>query len=147
MTETAEHTEKLSGEHEDIGARVGGLVPYTDALTVPPVLRPRSGIVLTETEIALTPTWMRLHAQLPPTLMWGYNGTVPGPTIEVRRGQRIRIAWTNRIPRGSEYPVTPGWKDVFLVPQGQLVKVLGRLDGRTGGSCTTAICWSTRTWA
>ncbi|GHD02677.1 hypothetical protein GCM10010313_16710 [Streptomyces violarus] len=49
---------------------------------------------------------MRLHPQLPPTLMWGYDGQVPGPTIEVRRGQRVRIAWTNRIPRDSEYPVT-----------------------------------------
>ncbi|MEV7959194.1 O-aminophenol oxidase PhsA [Streptomyces sp. NPDC088141] len=81
-------------------------MPYTDALPVPPVLRPDSGDVLRETEITLSPTWVRLHAQLPPTLMWGYNGTVPGPTIEVRRGERIRIAWTNRIPRGSEYPVT-----------------------------------------
>ncbi len=49
---------------------------------------------------------MRLHPQLPPTLMWGYDGRVPGPTIEVRRGQRVRIAWTNRIPEDSEYPVT-----------------------------------------
>ncbi|MEV5434352.1 O-aminophenol oxidase PhsA [Streptomyces sp. NPDC052701] len=75
-------------------------------LTVPPVLRPASGDVLRETEIALRPTWVRLHPQLPPTLMWGYDGQVPGPTIEVRRGQRVRIAWTNRIPEDGEYPVT-----------------------------------------
>ncbi|MFB7082909.1 O-aminophenol oxidase PhsA [Streptomyces sp. NPDC056308] len=115
MTEIAEITEKISEPADGPGpapgatapgAPVGGLVPYTDALPVPPVLRPDSGDVLRETEIALSPTWVRLHAQLPPTLMWGYNGTVPGPTIEVRRGERIRIAWTNRIPRGSEYPVT-----------------------------------------
>ncbi|MEC4017516.1 O-aminophenol oxidase PhsA [Streptomyces sp. H27-D2] len=86
--------------------RAGGeLIPFVDPLTVPPVLRPDSADVLQETEIALRPTWVRMHTQLPPTLMWGYNGTVPGPTIEVRRGQRIRIAWTNRIPAG-EYPVT-----------------------------------------
>ncbi|MFF1505190.1 O-aminophenol oxidase PhsA [Streptomyces sp. NPDC058316] len=115
MTEIAEITEKISERADGLGpapgatapgAPVGGLVPYTDALPVPPVLRPDSGDVLRETEITLSPTWVRLHAQLPPTLMWGYNGTVPGPTIEVRRGERIRIAWTNRIPRGSEYPVT-----------------------------------------
>lgn len=115
MTEIAETTEKISQRTDEpgpgpeaaaLGAPVGGLVPFTDALPVPPVLRPQSGDVLRETEIALSPTWVRLHAQLPPTLMWGYNGTVPGPTIEVRRGERIRIAWTNRIPKGSEYPVT-----------------------------------------
>ncbi|MEU3655863.1 O-aminophenol oxidase PhsA [Streptomyces sp. NPDC032161] len=88
------------------GARVGGLVPYADPLPVPPVLRPRSDDPLRETEIAVSPTWVRMHSQLPPTLMWGYDGMVPGPTIEVRRGQRIRIAWTNRVPEGSEYPVT-----------------------------------------
>ncbi|MEU8892057.1 O-aminophenol oxidase PhsA [Streptomyces sp. NPDC048442] len=90
-----------AGEHE--------LQPFVDELTVPPVLRPyagEQGDVRRETEIALRPTWARLHRRLPPTLMWGYGGTVPGPTIEVRRGQRIRIAWTNRIPKGSEYPVT-----------------------------------------
>ncbi|MFC3349517.1 O-aminophenol oxidase PhsA [Streptomyces echinoruber] len=84
----------------------GELRPYVAPLPVPPVLRPASDDVLHETEIALRPTWVRLHPQLPPTLMWGYDGRVPGPTIEVRRGQRVRIAWTNRIPRESEHPVT-----------------------------------------
>ncbi|MFF9349713.1 O-aminophenol oxidase PhsA [Streptomyces sp. NPDC014734] len=117
MTEIIDFTERTDrttdGAQPDasrIGAearaRVGGLVPYTDELPVPPVLRPRGGDVLRETEIAVSPTWVRLHSQLPPTLMWGYDGMVPGPTIEVRRGERIRIAWTNRVPRGSEYPVT-----------------------------------------
>ncbi len=82
------------------------LTPYIAPLPVPPVLRPASGDVLRETEIALRPAWVRLHPQLPPTLMWGYDGQVPGPTIEVRRGQRVRIAWTNRIPKDSQYPVT-----------------------------------------
>ncbi|MFD7619873.1 O-aminophenol oxidase PhsA [Streptomyces sp. NPDC059802] len=123
MTEATEKTGQRTDEPGPapdtaaLGAPVGGLVPYTDALPVPPVLRPRSGDVLRETEIALSPTWVRLHAQLPPTLMWGYDGTVPGPTIEVRRGERIRIAWTNRIPRGSEYPVTA--VEVGPVKQGE----------------------------
>lgn len=72
---------------------------------MPPVLRPTTADVRQETEIALRPTWVRLHPQLPPTLMWGYGGHVPGPTIEVRRGRRIRIAWTNRVPKHAEYPV------------------------------------------
>ncbi|WP_435845996.1 O-aminophenol oxidase PhsA [Streptomyces huasconensis] len=86
--------------------RDGELEPFVAPLTVPPVLRPDSADVREETVIALRPTWVRLHPQLPPTLMWGYDGSVPGPTIEVRRGQRVRIAWTNRIPTGGEYPVT-----------------------------------------
>ena len=106
MTDIIERTgDRGTGERGDLPAP-GELTPYAAPLTVPPVLRPHSADVLQETEIALRPTWVRLHPQLPPTLMWGYGGHVPGPTIEVRRGQRVRIAWTNRIPKDSEYPVT-----------------------------------------
>ncbi|MGW2703301.1 O-aminophenol oxidase PhsA [Streptomyces sp. NPDC001340] len=106
MTDIIERiTEDAAGKQEP---EPGELTPYVARLPVPPVLRPAaaSADVTHETEIALRPTWVRLHPQLPPTLMWGYDGQVPGPTIEVRRGQRIRIAWTNRIPKESEYPVT-----------------------------------------
>ncbi|WP_394429309.1 O-aminophenol oxidase PhsA [Streptomyces sp. SGAir0957] len=114
MTEIIEHVTDASraphapaaGDRDQVVEGPGELTPYLAPLTVPPVLRPRPDDVRTETEIALRPTWQRLHPQLPPTLMWGYEGSVPGPTIEVRRGQRVRIAWTNRIPKGSEYPVT-----------------------------------------
>ncbi|MGW0656918.1 multicopper oxidase domain-containing protein, partial [Streptomyces umbrinus] len=116
MTDIIERiTEERVSEGDAVRA-TGELEPYVSPLPVPPVLRPASGDVLQETEIALRPTWVRLHPQLPPTLMWGYGGSVPGPTIEVRRGQRVRIAWTNRIPRESEYPVTA--VEVPLRPQG-----------------------------
>lgn len=29
---------------------------------------------------------------------WGYNGTVPGPTIEVNEGDRVRVIFENRLP-------------------------------------------------
>ncbi|MVO86343.1 multicopper oxidase domain-containing protein [Streptomyces sp. p1417] len=94
------------GASEAAGLDTRELVPYAAPLTVPPVLRPAGGDVREETEIAIRPAWVRLHPQLPPTLMWGYEGCVPGPTIEVRRGERVRIAWTNRVPKESEFPVT-----------------------------------------
>ncbi|MBV8529094.1 MAG: hypothetical protein JOZ75_12330, partial [Candidatus Dormibacteraeota bacterium] len=28
----------------------------------------------------------RFHRDLPPSPIWGYDGTVPGPTIEMERG-------------------------------------------------------------
>ncbi len=36
---------------------------------------------------------------------WGYNGSVPGPTIEVQEGDRIRIIFTNNLPE----PTAPHW--------------------------------------
>jgi FtsP/CotA-like multicopper oxidase with cupredoxin domain len=33
----------------------------------------------------------------PPTGVWTYNGTVPGPGLRVRQGERLRVAVTNRL--------------------------------------------------
>ena len=32
---------------------------------------------------------------------WGYNGHVPGPTIEINEGDRVRIHVTNKLPEGT----------------------------------------------
>ena len=44
---------------------------------------------------------------------WGYNGSVPGPTVEVNEGDRVRFVVTNRLPEattmhwhGLEVPVS-----------------------------------------
>ncbi|HLG16168.1 MAG TPA: multicopper oxidase domain-containing protein [Blastocatellia bacterium] len=36
---------------------------------------------------------------------WGYNGNVPGPTIEVKEGDRVRINFHNKLPE----PTTVHW--------------------------------------
>ncbi|HXG64940.1 MAG TPA: multicopper oxidase domain-containing protein [Blastocatellia bacterium] len=36
---------------------------------------------------------------------WGYNGSIPGPTIEVNEGDRVRIIFHNKLPE----PTTPHW--------------------------------------
>jgi manganese oxidase len=36
---------------------------------------------------------------------WGYNGSVPGPAIEVQEGDRVRIIFENRLPE----PTAPHW--------------------------------------
>ncbi len=45
---------------------------------------------------------------------WGYNGSIPGPTIEVQEGDRVRIHFTNNLPE----PTTPHWHGLE-VPQDQ----------------------------
>ena len=32
---------------------------------------------------------------------WGYNGSVPGPMIEVNEGDRVRVVFTNKLPEPS----------------------------------------------
>jgi len=41
---------------------------------------------------------------------WGYNGSTPGPTIELVRGERVRIYVTNRLPE----PTAVHWHGVIL---------------------------------
>ncbi|MFH8404939.1 O-aminophenol oxidase PhsA [Streptomyces sp. NPDC018019] len=83
---------------------MAGLTPFVDALRVPPVLRPGRKEALRGIDIDLTATWVRLHSELPPTKVWAYAGHYPGPTIEVRRGRRLRVHWNNRLT--GPYPVT-----------------------------------------
>jgi spore coat protein A len=39
----------------------------------------------------------RFHRDLPETRIWGYDGTVPGPTIETERGRPVTVEWRNEL--------------------------------------------------
>jgi len=67
----------------------------------PPVARAAAGAL----DITLAATEWRLHPQLPPTRMWTYNGSFPGPTIETRSGEALTIRWHNRLPARHFLPV------------------------------------------
>jgi FtsP/CotA-like multicopper oxidase with cupredoxin domain len=74
-----------------------GLTRFLDPLRVPPVIRPHSWWQQDEITVTARATRVRLHSQLPETTVWAYDGHFPGPTIEVRSGQRLRVAWTNDV--------------------------------------------------
>ena len=94
---------------------------FIDALPLPAVLTPDTEKYEGSDyyEISLTQFTQKLHSQLPPTPVWGYEGSYPGPTIEARSGRPVRIKWINEdmptthlfhdaidttIFRGVEYP-------------------------------------------
>jgi FtsP/CotA-like multicopper oxidase with cupredoxin domain len=58
--------------------------------------RPRrlSGTTL---DIAVTEFRQKLHADLPPTTLWGYDASYPGPTIEAERGKPLRVRFRNEL--------------------------------------------------
>ena len=82
-----------------------GLTKFADPLRVPPVLRPHSWGELAHVTVRVRRAQVRLHSQLPPTMVWAFDGHFPGPTFEVRRGQRLRVSWTNDIEDGP-FPLT-----------------------------------------
>lgn len=76
---------------------------FTDPLRLPPVLRPEPAADggYRTLRIPLRPARVRLHSALPLTDVWAYDGHYPGPTIEVRRGERLAVEWANELAAGA----------------------------------------------
>jgi FtsP/CotA-like multicopper oxidase with cupredoxin domain len=70
------------------------LEPFVDPLPVPSVLRPQEDGRL---RVAMRAARHRFHRDLPPSLVWTYAGSLPGPTIEVRRGSPVQVEWVNEL--------------------------------------------------
>ena len=71
------------------------LVPFVDTLPVPPrLLAPQHGGRLS---VAIRAGAHRFHRDLPVSRIWGFDGTVPGPTIEAERAQPVRVEWRNEL--------------------------------------------------
>jgi FtsP/CotA-like multicopper oxidase with cupredoxin domain len=70
------------------------LTPFVDPLPIP------GRRVVTEPQrltIPLQAALHRYHRDLPASSVWAYDGTVPGPTIDVQRGVPLEVRWENRL--------------------------------------------------
>lgn len=47
----------------------------------------------------------KVHRDLPPTTLWGYNGQFPGPMIEANRDEPVHVTWLNQLPSKHLLPV------------------------------------------
>jgi spore coat protein A, manganese oxidase len=47
----------------------------------------------------------KVHRDLKPTRMWGYDLSSPGPTFETRSGQGLIVEWVNRLPLEHLLPI------------------------------------------
>jgi spore coat protein A len=109
-----------------------GLTPFVDPLPVPPVLRLQGEVV----DIHIWQVTQKLHRDLPPTTLWGYNGLYPGPTIEARSGSPISVEWHNELPNRHLLPIDhsihgaeAALPDVRTVTHVHGAKVFGDSDG------------------
>jgi len=111
------------------------LTPYVDALPVPAVIRPAQhppSVV----HIHIRELRQKVHRDLSPTRMWGYNGTWPGPTFDVRSGQPFSVNWINELPQKHFLPIDrtihgseEGVPEVRTVVHVHGAKVLPESDG------------------
>nr|WP_239537873.1 multicopper oxidase domain-containing protein [Dyella mobilis] len=89
------------------------LARFVDPLPIPPVMRaagqrahPRyPGRQLPYYRVEMRAFKARLHRDLPPTSMWGYEGAFPGPTIDVKRDEPVLVEWINALPERHFLPI------------------------------------------
>jgi len=75
------------------------LKKYVSRLPIPATAQPQhieGGVA--HYRIEMTEFRRKVHPDLPPTTLWGYDGTWPGPTLETRSGRPVRVRWVNNLP-------------------------------------------------
>jgi spore coat protein A len=82
------------------------LSKFVDELPIPLILKARwKDPFHTYYEVNMTEFKQSLHSELNDTTVWGYEGSYPGPTIEVESGEKVLIKWTNNLPDKHLFPV------------------------------------------
>jgi FtsP/CotA-like multicopper oxidase with cupredoxin domain len=80
-------------------------------LRSPPVLRNMSSVPgVVEVNITAAPARIQMVPGGPLVKVYAYNGTVPGPTLDLHEGDSVIIHFSNRLPE----PTTVHWHGVHL---------------------------------
>jgi len=98
--------------------RVDQLEKFVDPLPIPPVatslgFRPqppnsrmdKAAGSLEYFQFTMRQVETRIHRDVPPTSIWSYGDTVPGPTIEARSNHGLLIDWLNALPEKHLFPI------------------------------------------
>jgi spore coat protein A len=86
---------------------------FVDPLPILPVAQPigerpdpfKSGAQVPYYRLEMSEFFAKLHRDLPPTRLWGYAGTSPGPTFEARSGKPFLVEWVNALPKAHLFAV------------------------------------------
>src|SRR5581483_10506357 len=135
------------------------LVPFVDPLPIPSPMAPvgvSGGRPVFD--VTMRQVRQKLHRDLAPTTVWGYDGRYPGPTFDVRRGQPILVTWRNNLPARHLFPrdptihgAEPPIPEVRTVVHLHGLKVLPEHDGYPeawfpNGFAHTGPAYTTRTY-
>ncbi|WP_236585605.1 multicopper oxidase domain-containing protein [Dyella sp. EPa41] len=89
------------------------LARFVDPLPIPAVMKPAGrrahpaypGQSLPCYRMEMRAFRASLHRDLPPTPLWGYGGSFPGPTLEARRDEPLLVEWVNALPGQHFLPI------------------------------------------
>jgi spore coat protein A, manganese oxidase len=101
---------------------------YIDPLPILPTLNPeKKNHGSSHYRVRLHEFESRLHSQLPPTRLWGYEGRYPGPTIEAQTDESVSVRWENQLPHGHLFPIDPHLHGAM--PPSSAVRTVTHLHG------------------
>ena len=91
----------------------GMLAPFVDELPLPSIakstgtrLNPeRKGEQIPYYRVAMREMHMKLHRDLPPARVWGFDNSSPGPMFETRSGEALLVEWANELPAKHFLPI------------------------------------------
>jgi spore coat protein A len=113
------------------------LEKFVDELPIPNTLSPKKRMYnRSYYEVTMKEFTQKLHRDLGPTRLWGYQGTFPGPTFEVMKDERVFVKWINDLPRKHFLPVdTTIHGSEITLPEGRSVVHLhgGRTPAHSDG--------------
>jgi spore coat protein A len=89
------------------------LTPFVDPLPIPRVATSigmrahpdHAGEKIPYYRMAMREVHQKVHRDLPPTRMWSFEDSFPGPTIETPSGHAIMVEWANELPLKHFLPI------------------------------------------
>jgi spore coat protein A len=109
----ASHTMSLPSPSMEPLLDTNALARYVDPLPIPARAKP-SGLRPSPIDpatrvpyyrVAMRQFQAKVHRDMQPTTFWGYEGSCPGPTFEVRHGEPILVEWVNELPLRHFLPI------------------------------------------
>ena len=89
------------------------LQPFVDPLPIPPPAKPagtrphpdHSGQTVPYYRMHIREVQQKVHRDLPPTRMWSFEDSFPGPILETQSGQAMIVEWVNALPQQHFLPI------------------------------------------
>ncbi|OZU90556.1 copper oxidase [Virgibacillus indicus] len=103
------------------------LKKFADPLPIIDTIKPkRKNKGLSYYEVQMEEFKQKLHRDLRPTTLWGYNRQFPGPTFDINQGEPIQVKWINNLPSRHLLPIDRSIHDVGHQPE---VRTVTHLHG------------------
>ncbi|WP_404459001.1 multicopper oxidase family protein [Oceanobacillus kapialis] len=100
---------------------------FVDPLPVMDTIKPKKqGRKGSYYEVGMREFKQKLHRDLPPTTLWGYESQFPGPTFEVTQGEATHVKWLNHLPDRHILPVDTSIHSLASQP---IVRTVTHLHG------------------